>query len=81
MARSTSGGIGIRYVLPVLWMMSFLIQWLYGKHISRDYIQILLNNKDQQVFIMSCTLGQSLLSMIPLLKYLPKITLLPPSNK
>jgi len=58
-ARSSSSGVTIHYVLPVLWMTSRFhimtplriscIPKRRYKHISQDSSQILLSDKDQQV--------------------------------
>jgi len=68
-ARSSSGGVAIRYVFPVLWITScFHVIAIrqaiiypkatieYDKHNSRDSNHILPNNKNQQAFILSCAL-------------------------
>jgi len=63
-AQSSSGGVTIGYVLPVLWMtLCFHIVALWrvmehDKHNSRDSKQILLEDKDQQVLIVSYTVGK-----------------------
>jgi len=68
-ARSSSGGVAICYALPGRWMTSCFhitarrvysqAAIRYDKHNSRDFDQILLNDKNQQI-IVSCALGAKL---------------------
>ena len=73
-ARSSSDGVALCFVLPVLWMTSCFTYgapclFLSGDRIrqsnSRNSKQILLSDIDQQVFIMSCTWGDACYLRLP----------------
>jgi len=55
-ARSSSDGIAIFYVLPVLWMTSCFHMCIHKgrQNGSQTFNQILLNDNDQPIPIMSC---------------------------
>jgi len=74
-AHSFVGGVVIRYALPGLRMTSCfhakgsMVRYLYSyaATAASQSKPILLNNKDQQVHIVDCSLEQSLLSTTTLL--------------
>jgi len=57
-ARSSSGGIAIRYVLPVLWMRScFHTVGLIVRHTASIPTKFCSYDKDQQVHVVGCARG------------------------
>jgi len=54
--RSSSDGVVLCYVFPVLWMKSCFISGS-SKHYSRVSNDILFSNKDEQVLVVGCTSG------------------------
>jgi len=72
-ARSSSDSVAICYVLPVLWVTDVMFSRTgpMARHVMIEYDKLLPNSRDsnqiafhEQLLVVSCTLGRSLLSMI-----------------